>query len=163
MQESEVSRLARLVWFGLHMNRLNKKKQNHEDSNKYIEKQIEVGDVVHKIKNKTISKFYEREGIVIEVKDNQSKVLWDKRISFEYEFNSNLKVLRMSKKEKVKENKEITYLLVDSNNKCRLICDDYEESVQEAHNLATKWAVGCTIFKSVAKIEIGLPIFTEIK
>lgn len=160
MQESEVSRFARLVWFGLHMNRLNKKKQSHEDNNKYIEKQIEVGDVVHKIKTKTISKFYEREGIVIEVKDNQSKVLWDKRISVEYEFNSNLKVIRMKSKENI-IGKKYAVMLIGKQTPS-VIYDTYEEAESEAKRLVMKEQIPAYVLKSVAHIEVGTPKITKL-
>ena len=139
----------------------NKKKQSTQNSNKYLQKQIEVGDIVLKVTNKTISKFNEREGKVVQVIYNRSKVLWDKRTTLEYEFNDNLKVIRMGK-EKTNKKTKPTYIIVDQNEKCHIICDDYEESIEEAKNIVLNKALNCTIYKSVAFVEVGLPKISEL-
>ena len=148
-----------LIAYGLAFEQ-NKKKQSAESTNNYLKKQIEVGDVVHKIKTKTISKYYQREGKVIQVIGNRSKVLWDKRTNLEYEFNDNLKIIRMGK-EKTNRKSKTTYMILDEKERCRLICDDYGETIEEAKMIALNNAINCTIYKSIAYIEVGTPKLTE--
>jgi hypothetical protein len=138
----------------------NKKKQSTQDSNKYLQKQIEVGDIVHKVTNKTISKFYEREGKVVEVSYNRSKVLWDKRTTIEYEFNDNLKVIRMGKDSLTKEKKYVIMLI--GSNKYMGIFETYNEAEIEAKNLVNRQQLPAYILESVAYVEITTPKVTKL-
>ena len=139
---------------------LNKKKQSDEINDKYLKKQIEVGDIVHKVKDKTIKRFHNREGKVIQVIDNRSKILWDKRTSTEYEFNSNLKIVRMGKKENY--NLKQYCILIIGKQYQTPVFDNYEDAEKEAKRIVCKEHLPAYVLKSVAIIEPGLPIITKI-
>ena len=138
---------------------VNKKKQSTQITDNYLQKQIEVGDIVHKVSNKTISKFRGREGKVIEVKGNRSKVIWDKRTTPEYEFNDNLKIIRMGKEIKTKEKKYAVMII--GKQTPSVTYNTYEEAEVEAKRLVMREQKPAYVLKSVAHIDNGQPIVTK--
>jgi hypothetical protein len=131
---------------------LNQKKNKDKMNNySYLNRKIEVGDIVQKDYRKN-SKFSDRTGTVIRKICGQSIVLWEFAKTPVYEFDKDLKILKMEDQPKPKEQ----YLVaVFGRVTAPSFFDTYEEAEQEAKRLLLKEQRKTYILKSIAVMEMG--------
>lgn len=133
------------------MNLNQKKNKDKMNNNSYLDRKIEVGDIVQK-NYRNNSKFSDRTGTVIRKLCGQSIVLWEFTKTPVYEFDKELKILKMEDQPKPKEQ----YLVaVFGRVTAPSFFDTYEEAEQEAKRLLLKEQRKTYILKSIAVIEMG--------
>lgn len=133
------------------MNLNQKKNKDKMNNNSYLDRKIEVGDIVQK-NYRNNSKFSDRTGTVIRKLCGQSIVLWEFTKTPVYEFDKELKILKMEDQPKPKEQ----YLVaVFGRVTAPSFFDTYEEAEQEAKRLLLKEQRKTYILKSIAVMEMG--------
>jgi len=117
----------------------------------YIQREPQVGDTVQKNYMKN-PKFSKRTGVVIRKICGQSIVLWDFTKTPIYEFDKDLKVLKLEDKPKPKNQYMVFVFGIVTP---PIFFDTYKEAELEAQRLLKKEQRTTYILKSVATMELG--------
>ena len=144
------NRLQTLIlteWFKYKRNKEKDKMENYS----YINRKPEVGDTVQKnyLSN---PKYSNRTGVVIRKICGQSIILWDFTKTPVYEFDKDLRILKMEDKPKPAEQYMVA---VFGRVTAPTFFDTYEEAESEAKRLLIKEQKKTYILKSVTTMDLG--------
>jgi hypothetical protein len=121
------------------------------ENGSFINREPVLGDTVQKNYNQN-SKFSKRTGVVIKKICKQSVVLWEFTKTPTYEFDRNLRVLKMEDNPKPKEQ---YCVLVFGRVTAPVFFDTEEEAQQEAKRLLLKDQQTTYILKTISKMDLG--------
>lgn len=138
-----------------------KKKELEEWEKMYTNKKPEIGDVVHK--KKSITKFKEREGVIVKIKGNSCLVHWDERPLPESEFFSNLNILKEPGDPKNLNLTKKFAVMCFGKPSLPMFYETIKEAKDEAERLLFKHQQPCYILEIVSLMEFNNVKVTEIK
>jgi len=127
----------------------------------YICKKFEVGDVVHKT-NRSSSKF-EKKGIVVRVDRSQCLVHWETVKTPQYEFMSDLTILKHQEDTKNLTKKKRFMVMVFGRASLPIFYETYDEAHDEAQKLLFKYQQPAYVLELSSVLEFNDVKVTKIK